>query len=328
MNRADLIKVLMETELADRRNLSRVRARAIVNEVFNNIKEALQNGEVVRLPIGALAVTEQRREPTRSWFLGRVRVTYKERNQIVFGGGGDDFEETDGDAEPHKQRARRPKLSPSERRKLAIIGVKAGKSRISIAKELRVSETTIRRDLKSPVKPAKKKSGATRRKPGAPPKEGSHKGASRKPSVSKAIGTAKSTLRKILDSERPTAAEEARQQRLQEMVDLVDSWLAEQKRDYRRATSVVDIARNKLSASSHAYFRGIPEPSMSAEALRDQTRPPEVDSARAQNLSRREEVCAQWLSRWIAEWEPRDEALRNEVFRRVRAIQRVYPVFA
>jgi hypothetical protein len=111
------------------------------------------------------------------------------------------------------------------------------------------------------------------------------------------------------------------------MVELVHFWLAEQKADYRRATSVVDIARKRLNARPLSSFRVTSQPSTTAAALRDQTRPPEVDSAHSQNLWRREEVCAQWLAGWMAAWEPRDEKLRNEVFDQVRAKQRVYPVF-
>jgi nucleoid DNA-binding protein len=44
----------MDTELAGRRHISRVQARAVVNEVFKIIAEALQNREVVRLPVGEI----------------------------------------------------------------------------------------------------------------------------------------------------------------------------------------------------------------------------------------------------------------------------------
>lgn len=350
MNRADLINILTNIGLDGHRSLSRVQARAVVNEVFMAIKEALRNGELVRLPLGVFGVYEHdRKEPTRGWYLGRVRVLYQERNQIVFRGDEHDLEPTEeprhvgssssgrsprrlkanhDDIKPAKVGPRRGKLSPAERRKRAVIGVKAKKSKRAIAKELGVSDTTIARDLKSPAKYAKKKSATTRRKPGAPPKVGRHKGISPKPSVSNTTRSVKGALGKSSDSERLTTAEDVRQQRLQEMVELVHSWLAERRADYHRATSVVDKARNRLNASSHAYFDGMPEPSMSAAELRDQSRPQEMDSAMSQRLSRREEVCAKWLARWMAEWEPRDEALRYEVLNQVRSKQRVYPVFA
>ena len=53
----------------------------------------------------------------------------------------------------------------SERRKLAAIGIKAGKSQRLIAQELDVTETTIRRDLEAQGITANKKPTATIRKP-------------------------------------------------------------------------------------------------------------------------------------------------------------------
>src|ERR1035437_2452205 len=52
----------------------------------------------------------------------------------------------------------------SERRKLAAIGVKAGKSQRLIAQDLNEPETTTRRDLEPLGIPQKKKPAATRRK--------------------------------------------------------------------------------------------------------------------------------------------------------------------
>ena len=58
---------------------------------------------------------------------------------------------------------------------------------------------------------------------------------------------------------------------------------------------------------------------MSAVQLRDYTRPPEMDAAKSQSLSRREEVCALWLARWLAAWAPEDKQLRNNVLDQARA---------
>src|ERR1035437_10803532 len=69
MPRADLISILMNTELEEHRNLTREQARAIVNEIFGAIKEALRNGEVAHLPFGSFSVQEQSRKPKRGWFL-------------------------------------------------------------------------------------------------------------------------------------------------------------------------------------------------------------------------------------------------------------------
>jgi nucleoid DNA-binding protein len=166
-----LILILMKTELEGHRNLTHEQARTIVNEIFAAIREALQNGEVVRLPFGSLGVYEQDRQPTRGWFLNRVRVLYKRSNVIKFLGEEYDLEPVDqpphtldskGEMKPSERNSRSRKIS--ERRKLAALGVDAGKSRRLIAQELDVTETTIRRDLKI-QNIRKKKPTATRRKP-------------------------------------------------------------------------------------------------------------------------------------------------------------------
>ena len=101
------------------------------------------------------------------------------------------------------------------------------------------------------------------------------------------------------------------------MLQLVGSWLVERKPYYSREKNVLDKARIRLAASEDLYIRGLHESPMSAEQLRDHTRPPEMDSARG--TSRKEEVCALWLARWLAAWEPKDEQLRNEVLDQTRA---------
>ena len=84
MTRADLVSILMNTQLEEHRNLTREQARAVVDEIFRAIAEALRNGEVARLPFGSLGVYEQDRKPKRGWFLNRVRVLYRQRNMIKF----------------------------------------------------------------------------------------------------------------------------------------------------------------------------------------------------------------------------------------------------
>jgi nucleoid DNA-binding protein len=154
MTRADLISILMNTELEEHRNLTRDQARAVVNETFGAIAEALRNGEVARLPFGSLGVYEQHRQPTRGRFQNRVRVLYTQRNQIKFLGGEYDLEPADqrphrldskGEMKPSERNSPPPKISPAERRKLIAIRVKAGKSRRLIAQELNVTETTYAR---------------------------------------------------------------------------------------------------------------------------------------------------------------------------------------
>jgi hypothetical protein len=98
------------------------------------------------------------------------------------------------------------------------------------------------------------------------------------------------------------------------MLQLVGSWLLERKPDYLHAINVLDKARIRLATHRDLPVRGLPESTMSADQLRDHTRPPEMDIP--QSLSRREEVCALWLARWLAAWAPEDKQLRNDVLDR------------
>jgi nucleoid DNA-binding protein len=340
MTRADLISILMNTELEEHRNLTREQARAVVNQTFEAIAEALRNGEVVRLPVGNLGVYEQDRPPMRGWFLKRVRVLYKERNMIKFLGGEYDLEPAD--QPPHRldsNREMKPsernsprKISPAERRKLTAIGVKAGKSRRLIAQKLNVTETTIRRDLEALGITRTKKPTATRRKPAVVFKGSSRAASDRKVAAQNPTKPLKLPPRPVFPRRvvpeplkpgppKPLSPEELRRQRLKEMLQLVGSWLLERKPDYWRAINVLDKARKSLAASpSGFYVRGLPESPMSAVQLRDYTRPPEMDAVSSQVRSRGEEVCALWLARWLAAWERKDEQLRNKVIDQTRAL--------
>jgi hypothetical protein len=108
------------------------------------------------------------------------------------------------------------------------------------------------------------------------------------------------------------------------MLQLVGSWLLERKPDYWHAINVLDKAWNHLAARKDLFVRGLPEAPpespMSAAQLRDQTRPPEMDAAIPQSLSRREEICALWLARWLAAWAREDKQLRKEVLDQIRAL--------
>src|ERR1017187_2047698 len=106
MTRADLISILMNKELEEHRNLTREQARAVVNEIFGAVTEALRNGEDARLPFGSFSVQEQSRKPIRRWFLKRVRVTYKQRNVIKFIGAEYDLEPA-----THRQPPKRSELT-------------------------------------------------------------------------------------------------------------------------------------------------------------------------------------------------------------------------
>jgi hypothetical protein len=274
----------------------------------------------------------------RRWFLGRVRVTYKQRNQIKFMGGEYDLEPTDqpphtldskGEMKP-SERNSPSKISPKERRKLVAIGIKAGKSRRLIAHELNVTETTIRRDMKVQGIPANKKPTTTRRKPAvvfkaSSPATSDRKVVSHGPTkffkpAPPLVVPPKPRPPKLHILEVPLSPEQLRRQHLEEMLQLVQAWLVERDPDYQRAENVLDKARIRLATRRDSSARGLSESPMSAAQLWDYTRPQEMDAASSQNLSRREEVCAIWLARWLAAWEPKDEKLRNHVLNQVRAL--------
>jgi hypothetical protein len=269
-----------------------------------------------------------------------------------------------------------PTSSPiSERRRLAAIGVKAGKSQRLIAQELNVTETTIRRDLEAQGITRNKKPAATRRKPAAawnvsrratperkvavptpteplpptPTKPHQLTSTPTKPLKLPPTPTERIKLRKRIElpprpvfpprvvakplqpeppkprsPEIPLSPEQLRRRRLEEMLQLVGSWLLERKPDYWHAINVLDKAWNHLAARKDLSVRGLPEAppesTMSAAQLRDQTRPPEMDAAIPQSLSRREEICALWLARWLADWAREDKQLRKEVLDQIRAL--------
>jgi nucleoid DNA-binding protein len=342
MTRADLITILMNTELDEHRNLTREQARAVVSEIFEAIAEALRNGEDAHLPVGSFSVQEQSRKPIRRWILKRNRLLYKQRYVIKFKGDKYDLEPATHRQPPHTLDSKGemkpseinspPKISPAARRKLVAIGIKAGKSRRLIARELNVTATTIARDLELLGITANKKPIATRRKPAVIFKVApQHPAKPRKPAPRiKGIRPRPVLPRRVAPAPlrpeppkpsgpvKPLSPEQLRRQHLEEMLLLVESWLIEQKYYYSIAERVLDKARIRLTASGDHYVRGLHESPMSAQQLRDSTRPPEMDSARG--TYRTEEVCALWLAGWLAAWAPKDEQLRNQVLNRVRAL--------
>ena len=68
----------------DPRELSRGEAESVVKAVFEEITEALNRDETVKLPFGKFEVKKHNRPPLRGWFLDRVRVTYRKRKYIEF----------------------------------------------------------------------------------------------------------------------------------------------------------------------------------------------------------------------------------------------------
>jgi hypothetical protein len=228
----------------------------------------------------------------------------------------------------------------SERRKLVAIGIKAGKSRRLIARELNVTATTIARDLEVLGITANKKPTATIRKPAVVFKASSpatldKKVAAQNPLLphrptpwNKHISPRPVFPRRVVPEpikpkppspEIPPSPGQLRRQRLEEMLQLVGAWLIEQKYYYSIEERVLDRARIRLATHRDSSARGLPESPMSAAQLRDHTRPPEMDATIPQGTYRTEEVCALWLTRWLAAWEPKDEKLRNQVIDQTRA---------
>jgi nucleoid DNA-binding protein len=64
--------------------LSRGKAEAAVNVIFDSIAAALKKGEKVTLPIGTFEVLEHTRPPVYRWLLKRVRLTYAKRKYVKF----------------------------------------------------------------------------------------------------------------------------------------------------------------------------------------------------------------------------------------------------
>ena len=52
--------------------LSRGEAESVVKAVFEEIADALNRGETVKLPVGKFEVKQHNRPPLRGWFLNRV----------------------------------------------------------------------------------------------------------------------------------------------------------------------------------------------------------------------------------------------------------------
>jgi hypothetical protein len=212
-----------------------------------------------------------------------------------------------------------------------VIGIKAGKSKRLIARELGVTATTISRYLEAQGITATKKPTATRRKPDVVFKDSSRATSDRKVASQNPTKRIKLRPRPVFPRRvvpeplkpgppKPLSPKQLRRQHFEEMLQLVQAWLVEQKHYYSIAERVLDKARKSLAASpSGIYVRGLLESLMSAAQLRDHTRPTEMDSAIPQGTFRTEEVCALWLARWLATWEPKDKQLRNDVLDQTRA---------
>jgi hypothetical protein len=223
---------------------------------------------------------------------------------------------------------------------LVAIGIKAGKSQRLIARELDVTEATIRRDLEAQGITRTKQPTATIRKPAvvfkaSSPATSDTKVVSLNPA--KSLQPAPTPTKRFKLPPRPVFPRRvvpeplkpgppkhpspeiplSPEQHLEEMLQLVGSWLREQRPKYSREETVLDKARIRLARRRNFPVPELTESPRSAAQLRDSTRPLELDTARG--TYRTEEVCAQWLVNWLAAWEPKDKKLRDKVIDQTRA---------
>ena len=89
LTRRDLVKAISPNRRGRDKSawhpkeLSRGEAESVVKAVFEEITEALNRGETVKLPFGKFEVKKHNRPPLRGWFLNRVRVTYRKRRKYI-----------------------------------------------------------------------------------------------------------------------------------------------------------------------------------------------------------------------------------------------------
>jgi nucleoid DNA-binding protein len=89
LTRRDLVKAIcpnrrgVDKSAWNPKELSRSEAESVVKAVFEEITDALNRGETVKLPFGKFEVKKHNRPPLRGWFLNRVRVTYRERRKYI-----------------------------------------------------------------------------------------------------------------------------------------------------------------------------------------------------------------------------------------------------
>jgi hypothetical protein len=230
----------------------------------------------------------------------------------------------------------------SERRTLVAIGIKAGKSQRLIARELDVTEATIRRDLEAQGITRTKQPTATIRKPAvvlkaSSPATSDSRVASQNPAQPLKLPPTPTKRLKLPPRPvfQPRVVPEPLKpgppkhpspeiplspvQHLEEMLQLVQAWLDERNNYYQHKENVLDKARIRLAARRKFPVPELPESPGRAAQLRDHTRPEEMDSVGPKNRFRGEEVCAIWLERWLAAWEPQDKQLRNQVLNQTRA---------
>jgi hypothetical protein len=177
------------------------------------------------------------------------------------------------------------KLPPAERRKMAALGAAAGRSNRTIAKELGVSEVTIRRDLKHLAMPEGER----------PPR----------------VPRLKPVREQLLFHE--MSADQHRHH-LKRILKLARFWIVQE-----------GFTLNELEefilpeAGKHLYrYRGplskVRDTPESPEQLLLSTRPTRVIE---QDMSAKLVFCAEWLARWLALCLPREQDQQEEVLRQI-----------
>jgi transposase-like protein len=172
--------------------------------------------------------------------------------------------------------------SPTERRELVAKGVKAGKSNRAIARELDVTEGTVRGDLKFLAASENEYPIEV-----PPPKS-----------------------EKILpvrerDSPKP------RRQRPKTLLEIVQDWIGQQGLNLPDVEYVLHKA-GKLLYEGRDTVNRFPESSRSPTELLTLTRP---NDAVEDYMPAKLDYCAKWLARWLACCLPGKEELQDEVLR-------------
>jgi nucleoid DNA-binding protein len=77
LGRAHLGKQLQERGKSFRKPISRRKAVDILDEIFDQMKQALARGEEVPFPFGKLKMKRHKHREKRGWFLNQITTIYK-----------------------------------------------------------------------------------------------------------------------------------------------------------------------------------------------------------------------------------------------------------
>ena len=173
------------------------------------------------------------------------------------------------------------RLSPTERREIVALGVRCGKSNRAMAKELGVDKGTVRRDRKFLATPENERPAKLPR----PKKE-----------------------RPV----RELSPDERRRRRLQQVLAIVQLWIAQEGLLLPDLEPFVLPEAGKRLYEHRQSLSQLPEPVKSPDELLSLTRPTyAVENYMPSKLG----FYADWLARWLAGCLPREEELQNEILR-------------